>query len=340
MKSRLLTIVLLLVLTASLFGPLGGVTVAQAQTTCTDATGATVPCPPTGGDSSSDDTDDSGGNGGGSPNPPSVVTDTPSATPTPLPTHTPLPVSDKPTENPTSNAPVDVSPTPQELLPLALPTDRMIATCSSSDGKPCWEQAYLQCPNDIVVLETDPTNSTFGFFCIPDNDKPAAGLPLKAEPDSTERGWEGDCLGMDKIAQRCIDGQIQICLSVGGQPSTDVFDYNKNGGDLTYTNVGCNDVPSPGDDAWGQDTSPSIPWGPIGLVAIGIVILIGLLLPAVQKFTNNPKDPDAQTREHVLLANTDDKSKGTHKPIVITKELDKSTTGRDDVINREDKDKG
>lgn len=150
MKSRILTIVLLLVLTASLFGPLGGVTVAQAQTTCTDATGATIPCPPSGGDSSSDDTDDSGGNGGGSqpgggnPNPPSVITATPSPTPSPEPTSTPLPIQAKPTQDPTQNAPVfEVTPTPT-----AEPVITSAGNDGSTDGDNDWEDV---CTFDLCL---------------------------------------------------------------------------------------------------------------------------------------------------------------------------------------------
>lgn len=151
MKSRLLTIVLLLVLTASLFGPLGGVTVAQAQTTCTDpATGATIPCPPSGGDNGSDDTDDSDGNGGGSqpgggnPNPPSVITATPSPTPSPEPTSTPLPIQAKPTQDPTQNAPVfEVTPTPT-----AEPVITSAGNDGSTDGDNDWEDV---CTFDLCL---------------------------------------------------------------------------------------------------------------------------------------------------------------------------------------------
>jgi len=65
------------------------------------------------------------GGGGSNPNPPSVVTATPSPTLTPVPTSTPLPISDKPTENPTKNAPSEVTPTP---------TTEPVITSSGNDG--------------------------------------------------------------------------------------------------------------------------------------------------------------------------------------------------------------
>ncbi|GAB4499846.1 MAG: hypothetical protein OHK003_17420 [Anaerolineales bacterium] len=102
----------LAIVTILLFGSSATVPAAHAQATCLDAAGAPIPCPPSGGDSDSNDNNDDGNNPtGGNPNPPTSITATPSATPTPLPTNTLLPVKDKPTENPTKNAPSEVIPT-------------------------------------------------------------------------------------------------------------------------------------------------------------------------------------------------------------------------------------
>lgn len=107
----------LVIATVLVFGPSANTPVVYAQATCLDAAGAPIPCPPTeepstGGGGSDDNSGGGSQPGGGNPNPPSVVTATPSATPTPQPTNTPLPVKDKPTENPTKNAPSEVTPTP------------------------------------------------------------------------------------------------------------------------------------------------------------------------------------------------------------------------------------
>lgn len=123
MKKFAVLLSALAIATILLFGSNANITPVQAQTTCVDAAGGPIPCPPTeepstggGGSEEEENEDNSGGGaqpGGGNPNPPSVVTATPSATPSPEPTNTPLPLSDKPTEDPTKNAPVfEVTPTP------------------------------------------------------------------------------------------------------------------------------------------------------------------------------------------------------------------------------------
>jgi len=180
MKRQTLVVILNLALTFSLFG---SVSIAHAQTTCTDATGATSPCPPSGGDSGSNEEDDNGSNqpGGGNPNPPTDITATPSPTPSPEPTSTPLPLQAQPTLDPTKNAPVfEVTPTPT-----AEPVITSSGNDGATEGENDWEDV---CTFDLCLgltaacywdggtpeIVEDGSGNTGVHCTIPDDDDGAA----------------------------------------------------------------------------------------------------------------------------------------------------------------------
>ena len=227
----------------------------------------------------------------------------------------------------------------------------MVGTCTESDGNNCWQKAFQECPNNIVVLETDSTNATFGFYCIPAETKGEFGLP--DEPGSTDNnGWEGHCLGSDHIAQQCVGDLTRLCISIGGEPSTDGFSDPEGDGELTWTDVGCNDIPAPGYGDNSVPNTPNIPWVPFGFAAVILIVLV-----AIQKVRDSArKNTNPQTREHILLANQKDDGSTSigdwdgdgdvdgrdfiqTSSNSSTKGSDGSGSGRDVIITREDKDK-
>ncbi len=252
---------------------------ARAQEECRDSTGAVIPCPPTEEPSTGGGSDDNSGGGsqpgGGNPNPPTDITATPSPTPSPEPTNTPLPIKDKPTQDPTKNAPVfEVTPTP---------TAEPVITSSSNDG------------------------ATEG-----------------------ENDWEDIC-----TFDLCL-GLIAACYWDGGTPQI-VEDGSGN------TGVHCT-IPD-GDDG----AAAPFPWGPV-IITGSFVVLMVMLLPAVQKIREAAARSSygGQTKEHVLLNKEegggteaaylklgDIKGESTDK-----KPAPKDPIGKEDIIKREDKDKG
>lgn len=92
MKKFAVLLSALAIATMLLFGPNANISPVHAQTTCTDATGATIPCPPTeepstGGGGSEEEENEDNSNNGGSQNPSSSVN-----TPVPTSTSTPMPL--------------------------------------------------------------------------------------------------------------------------------------------------------------------------------------------------------------------------------------------------------
>lgn len=263
MKKQALFLSLVFVLAVSVLTS----AVAYAQEPeCRDASGAVIPCPPT--------EEPSTGGGGSNPNPPSVVTATPSPTLTPVPTSTPLPISDKPTENPTKNAPSEVTPTP---------TTEPVITSSGNDGA------------------------------------------MEGEND-----WEDVC-----AFDLCL-GLTVACYWDGGTPEI-VEDGSGN------TGVRCT-IPDAEDGA-----ATPLPWGPLIITGLFVVLMV-MLLPAVQKIRESAARSSygGQTKEHTLLNKEEEggteaaylklgdiKGESTDK-----KPAPEDSIGKEDIIKREDKDKG
>lgn len=292
MKKINIVLFSLAIVTILAFGSNSKTPIAHAQTTCLDAAGAPIPCPPTeepstGGGGSDDNSGGGSQPGGGNPNPPSVVTATPSATPTPLPTNTPLPVSDKPTENPTKNAPSN-DPTPTSMM-IVNPTSDGSTTGVVAWEKDCSEKesetAQVRCIDDWFAVckkgngspsETVKPDGVITVSCS------YGKMVFEPTPLAITGASENNLIG--KCTQEdAVDGSLADCFArytcEDGTLVIKVDLYSGNGTEYIFYCIPHKPSFPPG--GW-------LPWT-IGI----IVILIGMLLPAVQKFKNKPDTSQA-----------------------------------------------
>lgn len=292
-------------------------TVAQAQDpTCYDAAGSPIPCPPTdappggdGGNSDSNDEEEENNNGGGSQNPPVV----PTATATPLPIA--LPESDYlgSCNSSTGNlkdcldqftcedgtlvikvdiytggngTQYDVYCIPHETLPtldlpFSIPADdgatddtNWTSGCFGDDVDGCIENLAALCDADggdfSVWYEDDGSAGAYCENSTPADSQPApteapAAIAAAPEDDGSTEGssWDEEC-----GYWTCWMSSLS-CLADGGTG----YELDHASGAHIYH---C-DVPS--SEGQASPPSPWTPWITVGALAI----LIGLLLPAVQK---------------------------------------------------------
>lgn len=285
MKKQILFLTIILVLALS--ATAGDFAHAQ-EPECRDATGAVIPCPPT--EQPSTGGGSGGGGGGGNPNPPTV----PTATSTPVPTAT--------------------------ALPIALPESDYLGSCTSANFSKCKDQ--FKCEDGLLVIEVDlysGNGTKYDFYCIPHEKVPTIDFPL-TNPDGTgvteDTNWTSGCFGDDVDA--CVENLAAICDADGGDLS--VW-YEDDGSAGTYcensTPADSQSAPTespaaatdiaavPTEDGTPTDdpTPNWVPWITVG----ALVILIGLLLPAVQKVRDAAAR--ARTESHsakVDLINKDD----------------------------------
>ncbi|MFZ5878440.1 MAG: hypothetical protein ACOY0R_03630 [Chloroflexota bacterium] len=339
--------------------------VVHAQDNCVDpVTGRPIPCPPAEKQRKTATL-------------PPPATFTPTATA--LPTETPLPT-------PTNG----IAPAlPTSYAPPSLPQGHMVGSCEAAtirDLSACLDNLLQQCADGERIVEADPAGR-YNAHCVPAKELAQLDLPLAFAPDAAEGNWSGYCMGPAGGMLHCLGGLYEMCLTIGGNPEVTFLDLDNP--DNTFGKATCDDIPSPSDiplpppPGVPQAPAPTFPpggWLP-WFTGLG-GLLIGMLLPVVQKFRAQPKEdragvaipglmkmdlrsgkildgrptpppppnnnaPAPQTREHILLANEPPKpsdfgsgNRLEKSPFASDKAADSLTTGRDDVIHREDKDKG
>lgn len=307
-KKQFFIPILLAFLTSAFFAGIQARTV-FAQDSCFDATGASIPCPPT--------QDNSGGAGGGdnsgeNQNPPSVPV---------TPTSTPLPISAAPTSTP-------------------FPDENYLGSCTNADDNvfDCFEK--FKCEDGLLVIEVDlyaDGGTKYDFYCIPDETVPQLNLPITIpDPKGKDDNWGSGCSedshgGLDA----CLDLLSGVCAEEGGDVS---IWYDDDGAGFYCENESEASQPAPeatalplvvapqSGDTNSEDWDESCSWAScfaydimcwadggsgygqedgagntvyhcdmpegstsgnnlkqLGLATIVVVVLIGLLLPAVQK---------------------------------------------------------
>lgn len=338
MKKQIFIVSLLLALFVAAGLPFVARQSVQAkQTQCYDATGAVIPCPPTedttggGGSDDNEEENDEPRPGGNVPNP--VV---PTATSTPLPTATPLPFAlpesdylgscnsangnlqdclDQFTcEDGTlvfevdiytggNGTQYDVYCIPHETLPtLELPLTNPTGTgedgtkykyagvCHFGDGyEGCISDFFAQCDADGGLYDEIDTGkgATVATCELPEKPAPTEEpLSIVAAPTETPTddgstagsSWDEEC-----GYWTCWLSSLS-CMADGGTG----YELDHASGAHIYH---C-DVPTPSSNA--KPASPWLPWLTVG----GLAILIGLLLPAVQKIREAAARSRAETKDN------------------------------------------
>ncbi len=260
----------LLALFLSLFFAATQTTSAYAQDGCTTDAAGTVTCPPP-----------ACGTAGGPACPPPAgdgSSDYQNPTTVPTVTSTPFPLAAAPTSTPV----VD---------------EGYLGSCTNADENifDCFEQ--FKCEDGLLVVKVDlytGSGTKYDFYCIPDKDVPQLDLPitLPADDGATDN-WTGGC-NADAYGSvdACLDVFSAICNEEGG----DISIWNEDDGSAGFycqneseanqtipTEAPALAAAPQGTPAPEPQPKPSTPWVPIGLGILGIVLLIGLLLPAVQK---------------------------------------------------------
>jgi|GEM_PF-1281729 len=287
------------------------VVVAQAQTAptpepvCRDAAGGVIPCPPDSGNEDEEDEEKP------TNTPIPTNTPTPTVTNTPNPTNTPLPITDKPTENPTKNAPLEITPT--ESLLETVPSDGSedeggewngVCTGNTPGKFLCTAKFAAACEElggKFDIVKDDDTGRHIKCT-IPLISDPGASLAAAPTTPGTtgKSGFVGDCSPSVNLGA-CMEGFVNMCISLGGTPD-EMYDEDALG---PTGKVGCSDIPSPSDNSLPAPQKPAPDFPPGGWLPwiTGFFgLLIGLLLPAVQKVREAAaRNPNPPSREQVLL---------------------------------------
>lgn len=273
-KLRIFIPILIAVFVSTIF-TINNVKIAYAQEpVCRDATGAEIPCPPTQeipcgqvGGPACPPTEDNSNNGG---NNRSTATSIP---PTVAPTATPLPISAAPT---------------------SLPDEDYLGSCSNADGNvfDCFDQ--FKCEDGLLVIEVDlyaEGGTKYDFYCIPDANVPQLDLPLTLpDPVGEDNNWTGGCNGSGSELDICLDLMSDACSEDGGEISiwydddgAGVYCQNQSeAGQVAPTETPLPLITEPQEGSSANQNNLK----QLGLATIIVIVLIGLLVPAVQKVRN------------------------------------------------------
>jgi hypothetical protein len=379
MKKQALFLSLMLVMALSAMT--GGLVYAQ-EPECRDAAGAVIPCPPTKvppTEPPSLQPTEQPGSGGDDEGSGEEESKSPTSTPLPL-----------------ANPATDVEKDAKD--PVTWSGDCATAGKSIPDITTCVGKLANSCTNSGGSYDIEIKEDKHTVTCtLPAEEYMPDPLPLANPTEETQAAgaeWSGTCKGSVQDITRCIGLFTNGCKHVGGTVSTGEIKNGEVPLTCTVPKIALTPEPAPLVDAPsnpepapepqpapGGNFPPGgwLPW----MAGLG-GLLIGLLLPAVQKLADKPENPDEarkiflgglsakpdepqpQTREHILLANKPDEpataksGSGGQKPPpppsgspsgrsmeieswsfgATQNPTDEDGIGREDIIKREDKDKG